>query len=97
MTHNSNARHQAGGILMLLATGSLLLASCAAVARLDCADWNTREFFRQATAADVGRCLSQGADPDAKNKSGRLPVDFIPSDSPYAALNVYGQLHEARF
>ena len=60
MPHSNNSgRHQAGGILALLASGSL-------VARPDCADWNTPEFFEQATAADVTRCLSQGADPTAR-------------------------------
>ena len=33
MTHSSSGRHYAGGILALLASGSLLLASCAAVTR----------------------------------------------------------------
>jgi len=48
-----------------LLTSSLLLAAGAALARPDCADWNAREFFEEATAADVARCISQGADPKA--------------------------------
>ena len=35
--------------------------------------------------------------PNAKNKSGKLPADFIPSDSPLRGTDVYRQLHEARF
>ena len=57
----SSGRHQVGGILALVASGVIALASCAAAAQPDCADWNTPQFFRQVTAPDVGRCLSQGA------------------------------------
>ncbi|MYF35718.1 MAG: hypothetical protein F4226_02670 [Synechococcus sp. SB0678_bin_12] len=69
---NSNGRHRSGGILALL-TSSLLLAAGAAVARPDCDDWPSRGFFRQATAADVARCLSQGADPKARVQLGLGP------------------------
>ena len=59
MTHSS--RHQAGGLLALLASGSLLLTSGAAVAQAG-------GRFEQATAVDteelqyvaVARCLFQG-------------------------------------
>ncbi|MXY62047.1 MAG: hypothetical protein F4Y87_01095 [Synechococcus sp. SB0665_bin_28] len=71
--HNSNGRHRSGGILALL-TSSLLLAAGAAVGRPDCADWNTWDFFYQATAADVGRCLSQGADLEARSEYGVTPL-----------------------
>jgi len=72
--HHSNGRHRSGGILALL-TSSLLLAAGAALARPDCDDWNTREFFKQATAADVGRCISQGADLEARSaKFGYAPL-----------------------
>ena len=50
MPHSNSARHQAGGILALLASGFLLLAACAAVARPDCGDWTTKGFFEQAAA-----------------------------------------------
>ncbi|MYE21244.1 MAG: hypothetical protein F4X84_02415 [Synechococcus sp. SB0662_bin_45] len=92
MPHNSNGRHQVGGILALLASGSLLLASCAPVDqasadqapvdRTDCDDWNTRDFFDQATAADVARCISQGADPNARNKDGMNPLHILASGWP---------------
>lgn len=92
MPHNSNGRHRRGGILALLASGSLLLASCAPVDqasadqapvdRPDCDDWNTTEFFDQATAADVARCLSQGADPNARNKHGSNPLHMAASGWP---------------
>ncbi|MXY18635.1 MAG: hypothetical protein F4Y52_01410 [Synechococcus sp. SB0664_bin_36] len=65
LPHHSSTRRRAGGILALLASGVVALAAGAAVASPDCADWNTREFFEEATADDVARCLSQGADPRA--------------------------------
>ena len=49
-------------------------AAGAALARPDCGDWNTREFFEEATASDVSRCLSQGADPKARDEDGRTPL-----------------------
>ena len=69
---NSNGRHRSGGILALL-TSSLLLAAGAALARPDCDDWNTGGFFKVATAVDVGRCISQGADTNARDKDGWTP------------------------
>ncbi|MCY4172962.1 MAG: hypothetical protein OXF25_02630 [Cyanobacteria bacterium MAG CAR3_bin_5] len=71
--HNSNGRHRSGGILALL-TSSLLLAAGAALARPDCDAWNTSEFSEEATAADVGRCISQGADPEARDEGGHTPL-----------------------
>ena len=83
MTHSSSGCHQASGILTLLASGVVALASGAAVARPDCGDWNTWRFFEQATAADAARCLSQGADPNARDKWGETPLDqAVAFDSP---------------
>ena len=70
---NSNRHHRRGGILALL-TSSLLLAAGAALARPDCDDWNTNEFFKEATASDVGRCISQGADLEARDEYGLTPL-----------------------
>ena len=92
MPHSSSGCHQAGsGILALLVSGSLLLAACASVtrapvARLDCADWNTKEFFKQATAEDVGRCLSQGADPNARAEFDITPLHTVARDSDSPAV-----------
>ena len=81
---NSSGRHQVGGILALLASGSLLLVSCAAVTRPDCGDWNTGGFFHQATVADVTRCLSQGADTNvrADNELPPLHLAAVNSENP---------------
>ncbi|MYF20185.1 MAG: hypothetical protein F4218_06100 [Synechococcus sp. SB0677_bin_5] len=71
--HNSNGRHRSGGILALL-TSSLLLAAGAALARPDCDDWTKgHEFFEEATAANVARYISQGADPNARDDGGATP------------------------
>ena len=54
-------------LVALMASGSLMLAACgnprwtAFMSQVDCADWNTIEFFKQATGRDVERCLSEGA------------------------------------
>lgn len=53
------------------ATGSVDQAS---VVHPDCAPWKTREFFEQATAADVARFISQGADPNAGKSTGLTPT-----------------------
>ncbi|MXY63040.1 MAG: hypothetical protein F4Y87_06415 [Synechococcus sp. SB0665_bin_28] len=95
MTHNSNARHQAGGILVLLAP------CCWHRAPLLPA-WIVGTGIPGSFSGKQRRRMLAAASPKAlilmqRIKSGRLPVEFMPSDSPYAALNVYGQLHEARF
>ena len=33
----------------------------------DCTDWNSSTFFEEASSDDVGRCLSEGADPNARD------------------------------
>ena len=49
----------------------LMVAFCAlwpslAIAEVDCADWNTPEFFQKAEGKDVKRCIAAGADPEAQ-------------------------------
>ncbi|MDE0646771.1 MAG: ankyrin repeat domain-containing protein, partial [Cyanobacteria bacterium MAG IRC4_bin_6] len=39
-----------------------------AAALPDCASWNSASFFREASADDVARCLSQGADLNARTR-----------------------------
>ena len=48
----------------------------ASAAAVDCEAWNTREFFRAATAADVSACLAAGSDPEARNDDGRTPLHW---------------------
>ena len=42
----------------------------------DCAGWNTREFFRKATAADVNRCLVRGYEVDARDAHDNTPLHW---------------------
>ena len=39
-----------------------------------CADWLERDFWKQAAAADVSRCLAAGAKVDARDKYGTTPL-----------------------
>ncbi|MYG63595.1 MAG: hypothetical protein F4025_07410 [Synechococcus sp. SB0669_bin_7] len=94
-SNNSNGRHRSGGILALL-TSSLLLAAGAALARPDCDDWNTRDFFDQATAADVARCISQGADPKARAEDGWTPLHVAENPEVVKVLLDAGADLEAR-
>ena len=45
-----------------------------ATAQQSCADWNTQAFFEVATANDVSRCLTAGADPGAPDEDGWTPL-----------------------
>lgn len=40
----------------------------------DCADWNSREYFEIATAADVAACLESGVDPRARTDGAQTPL-----------------------
>ena len=41
---------------------------------IDCADWNSKEYFKAAAAADVTDCIQSGADPKARTKDGETPL-----------------------
>lgn len=45
-----------------------------ALVQAGCADWNTSTFFEDATVMEVRRCLSAGADLDARNALGWTPL-----------------------
>ena len=53
-------------LAVLTGSGVLLMAFAASVlaSPTDCAHWNTRDFFEQATAAQVRDCLASGAVPE---------------------------------
>ncbi len=51
-----------------------LFAAPAHAGGASCKGWNTDEFFKRATAADVSRCLKAGANPNARIKDGRTPL-----------------------
>ena len=60
-----------GVVLVLFAMG---LVPTTMAAGLDCQKWNTGEFFKEATPADVTRCLKAGADLNASDEFGRTPL-----------------------
>ena len=51
-----------------------LFAAPARAAGASCEDWNTAEFFKRATMADVSRCLKAGAKVNARDKDGLTPL-----------------------
>ena len=58
----------------------LALGAATSAFGLDCAGWNTKQFFSEATAEDVAACLNAGTSPSARMKSGkpRLYYGFTP-------------------
>ena len=60
-----------------LVTATVAVALAVPVqAQVDCADWNSKEYFRAALAADMTDCLQSGADPKARNEEGFTPLHF---------------------
>ena len=39
-----------------------------------CTAWNSQSFFEEASSDDVGRCLSEGADLNARAEDGETPL-----------------------
>ena len=63
-----------------------LMVVAASMAAIDCADWNSEEYFKAATAADVTDCLRSGADLKAAKDRESLK-----------ASDAYWRLNDARF
>ncbi len=51
-----------------------LLEDLGTPSHLPCDTWNSQEFFSQATAEDVEKCVQGGADPEAGDVLGRTPL-----------------------
>ena len=45
-------------------------------AQVDCANWNTSDFFKATEVSDMTRCLQAGADPNARTGNGQTPLHF---------------------
>ena len=43
---------------------------------IDCADWNSKEYFRAAMAADMTDCVQSGADPKARDEDDVTPLHW---------------------
>ena len=63
----------------VLALTLALLSSCSisTTQRLDCSKWDTEDFFKQAEAADVKRCIGEGADIEARGEHSWTPLHFV--------------------
>ena len=55
-----------------------MAAPAPGLAQADCRDWNTPGFFKMATAGDLRRCLSDGADVEARvGPYGLQPLHLV--------------------
>ena len=62
-------------LVMVCVSCTLLLTPAhATTAHVSCTDWNTKEFFENATAIHVSRCLSVGANLEARTERGLTPL-----------------------
>ena len=50
-------------------------------AQVSCADWNTANFFVDAGAHDVTRCLATGSDPNLRGEGGYTPLHSAAANS----------------
>ena len=62
--------------LTVVATWHCSLENSVRLAAIDCANWNSNEYFEAATAADVTDCLRSGADPKARSEGGLTPLHW---------------------
>ena len=70
-----------------LVTATVAVALAVPVqAQVDCANWNTRDFFKAAEVSDVIRCLEAGADPNERADRGWTPLHFAGSAEAVTAL-----------
>ena len=80
-----------------LVTATVAVALAVPVqAQVDCANWNTRDFFKAAEVSDVIRCLEAGADPMARSLHGGTPLHWATTNEAVTALLQAGANLEAR-
>ncbi len=58
-----------------------LLNPLPADAQVSCADWNTAQFFVEARAYDVSRCVAAGSDPNLRGEDGYTPLHSAAANS----------------
>ena len=62
-------------LIAIIVAATVAVALTAPVhAQVDCADWNTRDFFLSGEISDVTRCLHAGANPNARGENGWTPL-----------------------
>ena len=80
--------------------GAAIVAMALAVpvhAQVDCADWNTADYFKVAEVSDVTRCLQAGVDLKALDNDGKLSFDYARDNEHLKGTNAYWKLIDARF
>ena len=61
-------------ITCLIAASVAMLCGVPVHAQVDCANWNTQDFFKAAKASDVTRCLEAGAGLEMRDRWGDTPL-----------------------
>ena len=51
-----------------------------------CAEWNTEDFFKQASVEEVTACLEAGADPKSRDEKGRIPLILAAAHTRHAGV-----------
>ena len=65
---SQRSNHQSLSDIPYLVAATVAVALAVPVhAQVDCADWNTRDFFEAAEVPDMTRCLQSGADLEVRN------------------------------
>ena len=62
---------------------------------VDCADWNTEEFFEQAQSKQVRACLAAGADPLARNYEDAIPWFYAKENKDLKGTEPWRRLRDA--
>ena len=66
---------------ILVTVGFCSLNPLPADAQVSCADWNTANFFVEAGAHDVTRCVAAGSDPNVRGEAGYTPLHSAAANS----------------
>ena len=63
----------------------------------DCEEWVSKAFWRSAAVEAVADCLEAGADPSARDKSGKSPWDYAKDNEALKGTDAYWRLNDLRF